>query len=247
MLEKLYKKSEVWFAVVFILVYVIGNSYLLQASERTGIEMVYTIPFNFVILGIMFLFIRKNHLFQYYGIQRAKCKAKSVLYYIPLVMIASVNLWMGICFKMDALHSTVYFVAMIFTGIVEEMLFRGFLLKAMSKDNVKSAVILTSILFGIGHIVNLFNGNSDDLVATVCQLFYAAAAGFLLAAVLIVSESIIPCMITHSMLNALGTFSNEAAFDKVQIPVSLALCMIAGASAYFIYRNYKREKLGGVD
>ena len=86
MLEKLYKKSEVWFAVVFILVYVIGNSYLLQASERTGIEMVYTIPFNFVILGIMFLFIRKNHLFQYYGIQRAKCKAKSVLYYIPLVL-----------------------------------------------------------------------------------------------------------------------------------------------------------------
>ena len=194
MLEKLYKKSEVWFAVVFILVYVIGNSFLLQASERTGIEMVYTIPFNFIILGIMFLFIRKNHLFQYYGIQGAKCKAKSVLYYIPLVMIASVNLWMGICFKMDALHSTVYFVAMIFTGIVEEMLFRG----------------------------------------------------FLLAAVLIVSKSIIPCMITHAMLNALGTFSNETALDKIQISVSLALCVISGVSAYLIYRNYKREKSGEI-
>ena len=46
MLDKLYKKSEVWFAVAFILVYVIGNSFLLQASERAGIEMVYTIPFN---------------------------------------------------------------------------------------------------------------------------------------------------------------------------------------------------------
>ena len=194
MLEKLYKKSEVWFAVVFILVYVICNSFLLQASERTGIEMVYTIPFNFIILGIMFLFIRKNHLFQYYGIQGAKCKAKSVLYYIPLVMIASVNLWMGICFKMDALHSTVYFVAMIFTGIVEEMLFRG----------------------------------------------------FLLAAVLIVSKSIIPCMITHAMLNALGTFSNETALDKIQISVSLALCVISGVSAYLIYRNYKREKSGEI-
>lgn len=71
--------------------------------------------------------------------------------------------------------------------------------------------------------------------------------GIMVLNVGIASKSIIPCMITHSMLNALGTFSNEAAFDKIQIPVSLALCVIAGVSAYFIYRNYKREKLGGVD
>ena len=116
----------------------------------------------------------------------------------------------------------------------------------MGKDNVKSAVILTSILFGMGHIVNLFNGNSEDLVATSCQLFYAAAAGFLLAAVLIASKSIIPCMITHSMLNALGTFSNETAHEKIQIPVSIALCVISGVSAYLIFRNYKCEKLGEI-
>ena len=78
------------------------------------------------------------------------------------------------------------------------------------------------------------------------QLFYAAAAGFLLVAVLIASKSIIPCMITHSMLNALSTFSNETALDKIQIPVSIVLCVIAGVSAYLVFRNYKREKLGGV-
>ena len=53
MLEKFYKKSEVWVAVVFILVYVIGNSFLLQASECAGIEMVYTIPFNMIWAKIM--------------------------------------------------------------------------------------------------------------------------------------------------------------------------------------------------
>ena len=53
-------------------------------------------------------------------------------------------------------------------------------------------------------------------------------------------------MITHSMLNALGTFSNETALDKIQIPVSIALCVISGVSAYLIFRNYKCEKLGEI-
>lgn len=48
-------------------------------------------------------------------------------------------------------------------------------------------------------------------------------------------------MITHSMLNALSTFSNEAALDKIQIPVSIALCVISGVSAYLIFRNYRRD------
>ncbi len=43
-----------------------------------------------------------------------------------------------------------------------------------------------------------------------------------------------------------STFSNETALDKIQISVSIALCVIAGVSTYLIFRNYKREKLGGV-
>ena len=130
---------------------------------------------------------------------------------------------------------------MIITGIVEEMLFRGLLFKAMSKSNVRSAVIVTSITFGIGHIVNLVNGNSADYVETICQIFYAVAIGFLLAAVLYVGESIIPCIITHSMLNALSSFSNETVIDNIQIPVSVILCVISAVSAVLIFRKANRE------
>lgn len=243
MLEKLYKKSEVWFAVMLIVLYVIGNSILLQTSKLIGIEMIYTIPFNMYLLAIMLLFIKKNNLFQYYGINGVKCKPRAVLHYIPLIMISTVNIWFGICIKMDVLHSSVYFMAMILTGIVEELIFRGFLFKAMSKDGLISAIILTSLLFGMGHIVNLFNGNSNDLIATVCQLFYAVAIGFLLVSVLLVSRSIIPCMITHSLLNALSTFSNETALNEVQIYISIALCLISAVSAFLIFRNYRVEIL----
>ena len=241
MLEKLYKKSEVWFAVVFIIAYVVGDSFLIEASESAGIEMIYTIPYNLLLLGIMFAFIWKNHLSEYYGINKVKCKARKLLYYVPLVIIATVNIWFGVSFKMGLIATVVYFAAMIITGIVEEMLFRGLLFKAMSKSNIKSAIIVTSITFGIGHIVNLVNGNSADYVATICQIFYAVAIGFLLAAVLYVGESLIPCIITHSMLNALSSFSNEAVIDNIQIPVSVTLCVISAASAVIILKNANRE------
>lgn len=241
MLEKLYKKSEVWFAVIFIIAYVVGDSYLIQASESAGIEMIYTIPYNLLLLGIMFAFIGKKHLSQYYGINKVKCKAGKLLYYVPLVIIATVNIWFGVSFKMGLIATVVYFAAMIITGIVEELLFRGFLFKAMSKSNIKGAIIVTSITFGIGHIVNLVNGNSTDYVETICQIFYAVAIGFLLAAVLYVGESLIPCIITHSMLNALSSFSNEAVIDNIQVPVSVTLCAISVVSAVLIFKNAKRE------
>ena len=244
MLEKLYKKSEVWFAVIFIIAYVAGDSFLIQASESAGIEMIYTIPYNLLLLGIMFAFIGKNHLLGYYGINKVKCKASKLLYYVPLVIIATVNIWFGASFKMGLQATVVYFVAMIVTGIAEEMLFRGFLFKAMSKSNIKSAIIVTSITFGIGHIVNLVNGNSADYVETICQIFYAVAIGFLLAAVLYVGKSLIPCIMTHAMLNALSSFSNEEVIDAVQIPVSVVLCVVSAVSAVLIFKNVNRKNRG---
>ena len=241
MLEKLYKKSEVWFAVIFIMAYVVGDSFLIQASENAGIEMVYTIPYNLLLLAVIFAFIGKNHLLEYYGINKVKCKAGKLLYYVPLVVIATVNIWFGVSFKMSLQATLVYFAAMIITGIVEEMLFRGLLFKAMSKSNIKSAIIVTSITFGIGHIVNSVNGNSVDNVETICQISYAVAIGFLLAAVLYVGESLLPCIITHSMLNALSSFSNETVIDNIQIPVSVILCVISAVSAVLIFRNANRE------
>ena len=244
MLEKLYKKSEVWFAVIFIVAYVVGDSFLIQASESAGIEMLYTIPYNLVLLGIMFAFIGKNHLTGYYGLNKVKCKAGKLLYYVPLVIIATVNIWFGVSFKMSFFATVVYFVAMILTGIVEEMLFRGLLFKAMSKSNVRSAIIVTSITFRIGNILNLVNGNSADYVETICQIFYAVAIGFLLAVVLYVGKSLIPCIMTHAMLNALSSFSNEEVIDAVQIPASVVLCVVSAVSAVLIFKNVNRKNRG---
>ena len=66
---------------------------------------------------------------------------------------------------------------MINVGFIEEVIFRGFLFKMMAKDNLKLAIIVSAVTFGIGHIVNLLNGG--DLIPALLQIFYAIALGYL--------------------------------------------------------------------
>lgn len=236
-MKKLFDQSEVLFSVLFIVVYVVGNSLLDQVSTAAGIEMIATVPFDLLLLGILFLFIRKNGLSGYYGLIRVGTEWKKLLYFIPLAVIATVNVWFGFCARKNAVETIVYIVAMILAGCIEELIFRGLLFRAMSRKNVKAAIITTSVLFGTGHIVNLFNGSGMELVANICQLFYAVAIGFLFVSVLFTGKSLIPCMITHAVFNSLSVFANEAVFESVQIPVCIALCLISGVSAAMIFRN----------
>ena len=99
-------------------------------------------------------------------------------------------------------------ISMILVGFVEEMIFRGFLFRAMLSNNkTVVAIIVSAVTFGIGHIVNLFTGQAG--FATVMQIIFAISWGFILTMVCYKSGSIIPCIIAHSMIDALSVVGGE--------------------------------------
>ena len=89
----------------------------------------------------------------------------------------SINLWKGVTIKLSVLETALYVLSMLCVGFIEEIIFRGFLFKALCKDNLKLAIVISSVTFGMGHIVNLLNGS--DLIPTLLQIAYATAIGFL--------------------------------------------------------------------
>ena len=99
---------------------------------------------------------------------------------------------------------------MLCVGFLEEVIFRGLLFKAIAKDNIKSAIIISSLTFGIGHIINLFNGSGMNLINNLCQICFAVAVGFLLVTIFYRSGSLLPCIIVHSAINTLSTFASTA-------------------------------------
>ena len=117
-------------------------------------------------------------------------------------------------------------------GFIEEIIFRGFLFKMMAKDNVKIAIIVSSITFGIGHIVNLING--AELFPTLMQVFYAMAIGYLFVIIFYKSKSLLPCIITHSLFNSLSIFNVENTLSLYIAPIFLIILPIT----YAIYINH---------
>lgn len=208
-MKKLYEKSELSFALLWIAVYCVGQLMLSPISRIIGIKGSARMVFNAALSIIFFIWIWKNGLLEQYGLCRAKFPARKFLWYLPLAVLISLNLWNGIAIHFPLADTICTVCYKFFIGVVEEVLFRGFLFKAIAKkNNVKQAVVISSVTFGLGHLLNLLNGTG--LVANLCQVFMAIAIGFLFVTIFYRGESLIPCIITHSGIDMAGVFSNDA-------------------------------------
>ena len=234
-MTKLYKKSEITFAILWIVAYVVLSSLADQLSEELGIVKSVTAALHIVMSLILFFWIKKNDLGVKYGFCSSKVPAKRFLYYLPLVIIASTSLWSGIGLRLGLAGTLCYGVSMCCVGFLEEVIFRGLLFRAMEKDNLKSAIIVSALTFGIGHIVNLVNGSGRAPISSVGQILFAILVGFVLVLIFHHSGSLIPCILFHSVNNALGAFEVEGTLDPmVNLALNAAL-MIVVLGGYLLY------------
>ncbi len=235
-MKKLYEKSELGFALLWIGIYVAGTSLADEASRAVGLEKSVTLTYTALLTIILLAWTVKNRLTKKYGLCRSKTSAGRFLFYIPLLALASCNLWQGAAMNYSLLETALYVGSMLCVGFLEEMIFRGLLFKAMSKNSILSAIIVSSLTFGIGHIVNLINGSGADLVSNLCQVCYATAAGFLFVIIFHRGGSLLPCILTHSCFNALSAFAPET--DRSwDITVSIIITVIEIAYALVLLRT----------
>ena len=228
-MTKLYRKNELTFSILWIVLYVVLFSMADDISKDLGTLKIVTAPLGIVMTAVMAGWIAKNGLRDKYGLCLPKMSGKQMLFYLPLVVIASTSLWFGCTMTMSATEAALRVVSMLCVGFIEEIIFRGFLFKAMCRTNVKRAVIISSLTFGIGHIVNLLNG--ADVFPTLMQIVYAVALGFLFTIIFLKSGSLIPCIVTHSAINSLSTFgADHTAGQLIAITVTLTVISIAYAA-----------------
>ncbi len=227
-MEKFFEKHETLICILLIVLYVVINSYCMQ---NFGVENYKTTIINTIFSIALIVLIIMLKRTSYYGLTKVK-NPKKYLYFLPLLLIASINLWNGININNTKSEIIFHILSMINVGFIEEIIFRGFLFKMIEKDNVKRAIIISAITFGIGHIVNLING--ADLVPTLIQICYAVSIGFLFVTIFYKSKSIIPCIITHSLINALSIFNVENTIISLYVaPIVLIIVPIL----YTIYIN----------
>jgi len=243
MLKKLYDKSKLWFAIAWIAAYCILMSAGDALSSVVGIGKSITCIVGVLLSGILFLFLKTGGLCENYGLRRSAAPARSMLYYLPVVLMLSANLWNGVTVNYGILETVLYILSMFCVGFLEEMIFRGFLFNAMRKDSLRAAVVVSSITFGIGHIINLFNGSGAELLPNLLQVIYAAAAGFMFVMIYLKTDSLIVCIISHGLFNAFSVFANEAAMTQdMQVRDCVLLTAVTGAYAVYLAWTMKKPK-----
>lgn len=236
-MNKFYEKNGIMFAIIWIIVYVVGLSIADNISAAIGIEKSVSLVLCVAMTFVAWRWIKTNGYMEKYGLCKPSVPASKMLYYIPLVFVATINVWYGFAMNLSPVETALYALSMILVGFLEEIIFRGFLFVEMAKDNIKTAIIVSSVTFGIGHIVNLINGSGADLFSNLLQVVYAIAAGFMFTIIFYKTKSLWPCIITHSVINSTSVFADTAAATPaMQIATAAALTVVSAGYGVYVAR-----------
>ena len=230
-MNKFFEKYETFISIALIIIYLLVNSFIINTF---GMMDYRSLLINCFLVIIIICFIKKLNLLKYYGLTSFP-SFKEYLYFIPLLIIAFFNLSSGININNSFKEIIIYILFMFCVGFLEEIIFRGFLFKMMEKDNKKTAIIVSSLTFGIGHIINLLNG--AELIPTLIQVCYAISVGFLFVIIFYKSKSLWPCIIAHGLTNSLSIFNIDNTFTLYIVPIFIVAISIS--YSIYIIKNIK--------
>ena len=242
-MKKLYKKSEITFAILWIVIYAVGMGTL---QNNFGLDSLWHMLGLIVISAAIFLFVKKNGLMEKYGIAGWTKNSRAMLWFIPLWLLSCMNLFSG--FQPDyPVPGLIYAaVSMALVGFAEELIFRGFLFKAMLKDgSVTAAVIVSSVTFGMGHIMNLFTG--QDLVETLFQMVFAVAMGFVFTLVFYKSGSLLPGILAHSFIDVTSVFASDEGSQLVNLILHIVVIVVSAAYCLYLAKRVETPAINRAD
>lgn len=225
-MRKLYEKNDLTFALLFIGLYCLLQSLANPLGRLVGSR--YAAGALLCLAQALFLrrFVHQNRLAEKYGLCRPAVPAKQVLYYIPLAVLSTSNLWNGIAVNLSWAETLWYILLMLCVGFLEELIFRGLLFQAMAKDSLPMATAVSSLTFGLGHLLNLVNGSGMSLADNLLQVTSAIAFGFLFSALALRCGSLLPCMLAHGAINITSAFANTAGSTMEKRIVSRVILMV---------------------
>ena len=256
MLKKLYNKNEIKFSIIWILIYVIVMNIALNycdgfdnlATKATS-QMLIPVICILLIAAILTIWIFRNNLSKKYGLVKTKINLKQFLWFLPLIIVSCINLKNGLELSAPLVISLLMMINMMFAGYVEEIIFRGFLFKGMAKDDLKVAIIVSSLTFGAGHIVNIFN--TTDILGVLLQVCYATSIGFMYTVIFYKSGSLWPSIISHMFVNGTSVFASEygpftnlmkfifnnGSIELVELISALIIIIISSVYARWLYKK----------
>lgn len=149
---------------------------------------------------------------------------QNLVYYLPLVLVLACIALNG--FRAVSGREVLFFVFFtLLVGFVEETVYRGLILHILlRKKSVAAAVITSSVLFSVTHVLNMLSGQSAE--DTVVQLVYALLTGAALALLIVKNKNILPLICYHFIHNLIQFLGPDGRSVSVWDYVILAILLL---------------------
>lgn len=227
--------------VIWIIIYGIIFSFSEKTSQSFGEDHILTLFAIMLYLVALYLFLKKRKRLSVYSLCFPKdWRKKDIGWLIPLLTFSFANVYLR--GNQTMLQSSwVMFLLMLFTVFLEELLFRGYLMVYLSEkcgvDNKWIRMIVSSVLFGMFHIVNLFQG--ADILYTMIQMLCAFGIGLCLCVLVSHYKSIFPGTIIHYLINI-------TSFDMGKSNYNVLLCFFILSVLHIFYAFLLNRKLRAI-
>lgn len=171
-------------------------------------------------------FHRTNHIF-----------VKQLYYFIPLIVIAlapfscGINIDRGIGLIFANLFLTLGI------GFCEEIYFRGIICNLWMEKGERTAIVISSILFAVCHLMNIAGG--AGVIETMLQICFAFVYGIVFALIFVVCHSIWPCIILHTFHDFCSFISADSTTPENVVVGAIQFTIMLGYTFALIKRKGK--------
>ena len=225
-MKKLYEKNELGAALLWIGAYCAVS---IPIRGSLGDESPVMLLGLAAIAGGILAFVKALRLEEKYGLVKWRGGAKEYLFFLPLLVLMTGNLWGGVGMAYGGAAQVCAALSMLLVGFIEELIFRGFLFRALlEREAPPVAVAISAVTFGVGHILNLLTGRGG--LETLVQVAFAVAWGFLFTFVFYKSGSLLACIAAHGLVDVFSKFAaaeSRAAYIYVAATIVTAVLYCA--------------------
>lgn len=225
-------KSIVLIEVSFLfVVFIAGAVATIKQLSYTSPILISFIPTALVLI-IYFTWKRK---WGFFGFKPVTTEG-NWFYYLPLLAVLIVLCFQGFDHKpIETIAFFVGFAALV--GFVEESIYRGVMIKILLPLGIVPAIVTSSLLFSLTHVLNLLSGQS--MGQTVLQIVYALLMGIVLAQLFIKNGSIYPLILFHFLHNLIQFLGNGGSSIILDGTLVVLLALTAITLAWSLKKSYK--------
>lgn len=222
-------------AVILFMVYLCQNILRNIFVNMLAVNEVVATLITVIAFGALALFlVKKDNYF------KVRCKNKTCVIYIIMVtlILGIINLFP---FNVSIEITTIsVIIQCFFVSLMEELIFRGYVYKICEeKWGDKKAIILSSILFGVIHMINVLN---DDIIMVVLQMAYTTSIGIVFAIIIYKKQGIILSILAHAIINITA---NLGATETIYKEIIFAIMCVIFAIIMIFRFDLLKNKLQG--